>query len=359
MKLDIEAGARNLLLNCAGARAGDRLLLVGELGKAAFFDPALCDDVAAAASSYDIETEILLAEPGADASHFPAAVAHAMQTSDITIFFSRLGDQLRFVESPGPGKKIMAYALSREHLGSPFSTVDYSCMKAMHDRLLQEIKKADSYVIEAENGTCLSAEILDQSVSAEPVVNDFTLELFPVMIYPPVNFFRLNGRLVLEHFLLSSSTRTYAESELRLDSPVSAVIEDARMVDFEGDAALIAKIRDQLERAAALTGGDAYRLNSWHTGINPYTFYDADPQLDLERWGTVAYGSPRYTHIHAAGKDPGDVSFQLFDASIRFDGRPFWDGGRFLFLDDAEVQSLFDAAHHQAPDSSTRLSIGI
>ncbi len=30
MNEEIEAGARDLLLNCAGAKAGDRLLLVGE-----------------------------------------------------------------------------------------------------------------------------------------------------------------------------------------------------------------------------------------------------------------------------------------------------------------------------------------
>ncbi len=88
-------------------------------------------------------------------------------------------------------------------------------------------------------------------------------------------------------------------------------------------------------------------------------FFDGDPYADLEHWGTVTYGSPRYTHIHASGHDPGDICIQLFDASISFDEGLFWDNGKFVFLDWAEVQSLFDDQHGEVLNSSTLMSIGL
>ena len=359
MNPDIEGGARNLLLHCANAKAGDRLLLIGELGPNPFFDSKLCDDVAGVAESLGIPAKILLAETVPDANHFPLAVTQAMQSADITIFFSRLGDQVRFLESPGAGKKVMTYTLTREHLGSAFATTDFRLMKQIHDQLLDDIKDSKNYVIQAENGTHLSAEIPDGSISEEPVVSEFSLELFPVMIFPPINISRLNGELVLDHFVTSSSTHTYDDSELHFDSPVTARVEDSRMVEFGGDDQLIQKLCHQLERAASITGGDPRRLNSWHTGINSYTFFDGDPYQDLERWGTVAYGSPRYTHIHAAGHNPGDVSIQLFDASISFDDKVYWDQGRFVYLDNPDLRAQFNGQEQALPDSSTRMSIGL
>ena len=96
----IEPGVRNLLLNCAKAQPGDQVLLVGEEGDDLYFDPALCDAVAQIAESYGLVPKVVMAAPVADASQFPGAVRDAMLRSDRTIFFSRLGDQVRF-DLPG------------------------------------------------------------------------------------------------------------------------------------------------------------------------------------------------------------------------------------------------------------------
>jgi len=355
----LQTGARNLLLNCAGAAPGERVLLVGEQSAAPFFDPRLCGDLAEVCAQLDIEAKIVLAEPGPNAEHFPPVVIRAMQSADITLFFSRLGDQVRFLQSPGAGRKIMCYTLTREHLASPFAGIDYQLMQRVHDCLVARLEGTETIAFEAGNGTSMLAEMPHDGDDGPALLTDFSLDLFPVMIFPPVNFYRLNGQLVLEHFVTSSSTRAYADSVLILDTPVVARIEDSRMVDFTGDGALVRRLRAQLERAAAITGGDPYRLNSWHTGINPYTFFDGDPYADLERWGTVAFGSPRYTHIHAAGRDPGDISIQLFDASIRFDDQFIWNRGRFDFLDSAEVRALLAPNERKLLTASIQLDIGV
>ena len=359
MNEGIQIGARNLLLNCAEAKAGDRVLLVGEQCAAPYFDSQLCDDLAAACTGLGMQAQIVLAKPRASAAHFPDTVAQAMLSADVTIFFSRLGDQLRFLDSPGSSRKIMCYTLDRDHLASPFAGIDCRVIQRVHDQLFERIKGSKSYSIDAPNGTALTAALPQAQDEDQPLAAEFTLDLFPVMIFPPINFYQLNGQLVLEHFLTSSSTRAYADSVLMLDSPVTVQIEDSRMVDFEGDGDLIKRLQQQLERAASITGGDAYQLNSWHTGINPYTFFNGDPYQDLERWGTVAYGSPRYTHIHAAGYDPGDISIQLFDASICFDDETLWDNGRFNYLDSDEVRALLSLTEREQLNASVRLDIGL
>ena len=355
----IEAGAKNLLLNCAEASPGDSILLVGEESEFPYFDPLLCDDVAQMAQKLGMETRIIIEKPVSDASHFPESVSEAMLTADITLFFSRLGDQCRFIETPGAGKKISCYTLTRKHLGSSFASLNFKMMKKAHDLLTRRITGSRHYRIEAGCGTALDGEICHDSKSSKPAVTEFSIELFPVMIFPPVTFYHLHGTLVLSEFLMSTSTRAYGDSVLMLESPVRVEIKDSRMIAFDGAAKEVEKVKRHLERAAGITGGDAYVLNSWHTGINPYTFFDGDPYDNMEYWGTVAYGSPRYTHFHAAGKDPGDISIHLFDTSISFDDELFWDKGKFVYLDRPEVQALLDDQERELLNSSVIRDIGL
>jgi hypothetical protein len=92
----IEAGAKNLLLNCAQARPGDSILLVREESEFPYFDPLLCDDVAQMAQKLGMKARVMIEKPVSDASHFPESVGEAMLTADITIFFSRLWYKCRF-----------------------------------------------------------------------------------------------------------------------------------------------------------------------------------------------------------------------------------------------------------------------
>ena len=58
MNEGIAQGARNLLLNCAGAKAGDRVLLVGEQCAEPFFDARLCEEVARVCSELDMRPTV-------------------------------------------------------------------------------------------------------------------------------------------------------------------------------------------------------------------------------------------------------------------------------------------------------------
>ncbi len=351
-----EPGARNLLENCAGACAGDKVLLVGEQGEDLYFDPKLCSIVAQVATSLGMVPEVVMAAPVADAAQFPITVREAMDRADRTIFFSRLGDQVRFSLSGDKAKAVMTYTLELDHLAAPFASADFTTMKKIHDALLELILSSKSYRVTGACGTDLTGEIKEGRGDA---VADFALELFPVMIFPPVVCHNLNGVLAIKNFVTSSSTRAYEGSTLVLDETIMATVENSRMIGFDGPAELVAKLKIQLERAAALTGGDPYLINSWHTGINPCTFYKEDPYADLEKWGTVSYGSPRYTHLHAAGIDPGDAAFHAMDLTITFDGVPVWDHGHMVFLDRPEIQAMMTSEQRTQLNSQVFLDIGI
>jgi len=183
--------------------------------------------------------------------------------------------------------------------------------------------------------------------------------MFPIMIFPPMNVYSLKGKLILSNFLTSSSTRSYDNSVLYIDTPVTAIIEDSRMEDFIGDVKQIKNIKNQLENAAQMTGGDPFRINSWHTGINPFSFYSENPHTNIERWGTAAFGSPRYTHFHASGYNPGDVAIQLFDASIQFEDVPYWESGQFTFLRREDILSLFPREIRQQLFHTSLENIGL
>lgn len=351
-----EAGARNLLVNCAGALAGEKVLLVGEKGENLYFEPELCSVVAKVAVALGMKPEIIFAAPVAGSTKFPDNVRAAMGQADRTIFFSRLGDQVRFSLGESINKAVMTYTLGLNYLAAPFASVDFLVMKKVHDALLDLILSSKSYRITGDCGTDLRSEM---KTGRGDAVADFALELFPVMIFPPVLCHGMNGTLSIKNFVTSTSTRTYEGSTLVLDHPIMATVENSRMVAFDGPAELVERLKSQLTRAAELTGGDPYLINSWHTGINPGTFYTDDPYDNLEKWGTVAYGSPRYTHLHAAGIDPGEAAFHAMDLTIAFDGEPIWDHGRFIFLDRPEIQALMTDDQKALLNSQVLHDIGL
>lgn len=328
-------GARNLLEDCAGLASGASVLIVCEAGEDPFFDPEVGKIVATKARSLGMRPELRLADPSAP--EIPKEIVVRMHDVDATLFFSRLGGRARFSAPKAPGPVVNCYATTPDHLGDPFCTLNYATQRAIHDALVHRISRASGYRIVAPCGTDLSGRV---SRRHEAALTDFALELFPLMIFPPVMCDELTGRLVIDHFVTSSATRAYDDSVLMLNNPLTASVEDSRIVALNGPADLVTRLKDQMHRATALTGGDPMQINSWHTGINPNTFTETRAMEDPDRWGAMAFGSPRYTHFHASGHDPGDIAFSLFDASISFDGVPFWTDGRFAFLELPEIAAL-------------------
>lgn len=334
----IQAGADNLLVQCMAVERGDTLLIVTEPPQRSFYDPRVAEVVAERSRQLGVRTRVLEARLASGPDDVPTDVARAMRSADHILFLSRLGDQIRFSGEHGSGRKTISYTRDLDYLGSRFGCTPFHLFQGVHDRLLDLVRSARRYSVAAASGTDLIGEVGDDVQRS--VVTPFAITCFPAVICPPLRCVNLTGRLVLERFLMSTSVNDYESSVLFLDEPVSLEIDRSRIVGFHGPKALANTVREHYLRVGERFGGDPMTVNSWHAGIYPATFHAGHWRDDVASWAEITFASPRYTHFHTCGVDPGNVATATFDATIRFDGATLWDAGRPVFLERPEMQAL-------------------
>ena len=338
-------GAKNLLINTVKAKSGDRVLIVGEQGPNSHFDSGVCNVVDDTAKRLDLDSRIIICEIGNSASECPQALITAMEKVDHTLFFSRLGDQLRFTSSACQCTMTMCYVMNVDYLASDFCRTPFEVYEKLHERLIGTISTASAYQINCPQGTALNGELSNEQMTTneDDVFTQFEVQMFPLTIFPPVSCATMSGVLVLKDWLTSSSTVLYEDSVYFIDTPVTAKIKNGLITQFDGEAGQCQALEKHFQRVSEIVGGEAMAINSWHTGIIPSTWYAGRAQDDLEKWGSVSYASPRITHFHACGSDPGQIGVNLFDASIKFDEELIWQQGHYLFPRLASCADIFDS----------------
>jgi len=352
------AGARNLLEKCMGLAPGHQLLIVAEPDGSGHYDAALAPFIAQQATSLGAKVAVQTLAPGKGPEDVPDFLFEAIGAASHTLFLNRIGDQLRFRPLPGAGVKSISYTLDMGYLGSAFAVAPHRALEELHRRVLARLAASTRYSIRCALGSSLSMDCgaLLQSLGS---VGGFTVQNFPVMIVPPVPADRLNGRLVLSHALTSTGIHEYPGSIIRLTSPITLTLIDGQITSLEGESALLAQVEAQLDRVDTLFGGAGRRLGSWHTGINPFTYFLTPALADLDRWSGVSFGSPRYTHFHLCGEPPGDICGQMFDATITFDDTVIWDRGRLALLDAPENADILAELRASAGSIGAPLPLGV
>lgn len=351
------AGAANLIANCLRARPGQSLLIVGEEGPLAHFDRASCHIVAETAARMGLDASVVIAPETHRAGDVPDDLRVRMAESDHTVFFARMADQLRFLGVEGGGSMFAAYAITPDVLADRFAQVDHRLFQAVHDNLVARIERSNTFRITCPDGSELEGEVAFPD-GGDAIV-DFMVQPFPVMIFPPVDCSRMSGRLALLHRMTSSSTNIYDGSVFTPRVKVMATVEDGVITTFDGEPGEVERLRRHFENVGAMAGGNPFAVNSWHTGINPLSAFDGDPDADVERWSTAIFGSPRMTHFHTCGDAPGDIAVSLFDATVSFDGIALWRDGCFVFLDEPENQALLERFPGSADAFDMRWDIGV
>lgn len=339
------AGARNLLKSCLGLKPGQSILLVCEDNSLNYYHDGAAKTVAAEAQALGAAVSLVYAPPIAGPEEFRADLSDAMGQVDHTVFFSRIGDQIRFAPVPGRCSKTMSYAMNQESLASDFCGLPHPLMEQILSRLGQHLESGQRLRITCPLGTELEGDLHPGSSDAGEGKSSktglkFTVKHFPVMIFPPLSCRGLSGRLVYYRWLASTITRDIEESFLLLDHPVTAVLDRGRILRFEGDAETCRKVEAHYERIAAKSGGDPFWVGSWHAGIHPKCWYPGEAAENLTRWCGFAFANPRYCHFHSSGRTPGELSIGLFDATIEVDGEALWDRGDFRFLEREETRAL-------------------
>jgi len=334
------SGARNLLCGCVGLRSGDEVLLVREDAGSGIYDesaPACVEDEARklGASVYS-----LCLPPVAGPESVPRALQAAMEHVDHTIFFARMGDQLRFRKLPGAGTKTMVYALDAHLLGSEFSTIPYGFLQAVQKNLEAEIRKVSEWRITCPLGTDVVGQV-DPSASEKMPPAEFTLKLFPVATFAPLSCATMEGRVVLTRWINLSVTHDLEPRFIRLARPIIAVVKAGRIVDFEGERADILAVRRYYDQVSSQLGVDPDVVHSWHAGINPKAHFPGSAADHPFRWACMIFASPRHLHFHTCGDyPPGEITWAVVDATVTFDGREYWREGAFRYFDRAEAKHL-------------------
>ncbi len=335
----MRAGADNLLAGCVRAEPGDSLMLVREPPDESYYDSAVADCIASVARDRQLDVHDLTTGLIQGPDNAPDFLWRALESIDHVVFLARIGDQMRFYPLPGEGSKTMCYALDPFILGSEVCRTPYGLSQTILETLQNELDRMSSWRVTCPLGTDISGTTIPRKRTSTKR-SDFTLRLFPDGPIRPIPCGTASGKIVT-YLLPASATHRYEPYGLWLDEPVTIHVRDGRIVDISGSAAR--DVRQHYENVGALLGLDPWIIHSWHLGANPGVTYAGDAASDLERWNGVMHSHPRYAHFHTCGgQAPGEIANVLLDTTVTFDGKPYWEAGRLVFLDRPDIVAIRD-----------------
>lgn len=324
----LEQGVRNLLDACAQARSGERLLIVEEEPALGFYGGTLGRIVADCATEWGLEVERRLAPFSADVSAMPEEIDRAMRGFDHVLFLARVGDQLRFAAMPDNARPIVSYVLDEAALGSPFAGACYRTFMDLKHTLDRLVAGARHVRVTCPLGTDYEGQLAPRAAPSAGS-GEVTIKRFPVSVFSPVMCGDFSGRVAVMHCLAGTGSRYYEPYGVRIDRPVFAIVEGHRLAGWEGDPDTVARVEAHYDSVASRFGIERDFVHSWHAGIHPGCAYDGSAFDSLERWSGSAFGNPRLLHFHTCGAyAPGEICWNVVDATVAIDGVPVWEAGR-------------------------------
>lgn len=335
----LRAGIDNLLGNCIEARPGESLTIVSEQGRGSHYSATLDKVIAAQARERSLDTSIIAAPFLEDAAALPADIRRAIDAADHTLFLARIGDQLRFTEQHGAGTKTMCYALDEQSFASPFCSAHYKFFLGLKSLINTAMFGEKQIVISCASGTHLVG--VSPTDPGNDDVDDVTIRRFPMTTFRPIPASTFSGRLALSKWLCPTGSRYYEPDHVLINGVVFALVENGRIVNFEGDEREVKKVRAHYEFVADKFGIEGDIIHSWHAGFHPQNGYTGLARDNLARWSGSAFGNPRYLHLHTCGNyAPGEICISVFDPSISVDGVDLWRTGKLVFADTPKARAL-------------------
>ena len=356
---DPQAGANNLLVNCIGVKPGETVLIIREREGIDYYDEGVPELVGQAAGDMGANVTTVCEPMLKGPEHVPDEISRGIQRADHTIFFSRIGDQIRFSKLEGGGTKTMRYALNLEYLGSEFCTVLHGLMDRILAKLEAEIDVAREWHITCPLGTDVRGEH-DFEPPEPGTKSGFSLLNFPIGTFRPLSCKTMNGRVVVSRWLTPSGSHLYEPDHLIIDNPIAAIVKDGRITGFDGDSETVRKVEKHYHTVAGQLDINPDIVHSWHAGINGQTYYSDPPTENLWRWANLTFSSPRRLHFHTCGDyPPGEIAWSIYDQSVYFDSVLYWKDGRFVYLDREDLHALLDEFPTGAKALQMRTDIGV
>ncbi|WP_430878959.1 hypothetical protein [Granulosicoccus sp. 3-233] len=313
-----------LLRDCVRGEPGQRLLIVSEPEGSGFYDDAAPKVTAAAGRFigmrvYQTQSECFLAT-----AEDRELLLDLLRGFDHIVFFSRVGDQIRFSADKDMPSSTMCYTLDLESLNSAFGTACYRGMCAIKEVIENALLAAQHIRVSCPLGTDYEGYPQWPSCSA----GDVRIKRFPMLVPRPIPAEGFHGKIVLDRFLVGTGSQFYQPYHLPLHDTVFAHIENNRILDFTGPDSEVKRVRGHYAHVSQLYDIDPDYVHSWHAGIHPGCHFPSKAESDILRWSGTAFGNPRILHFHTCGNyAPGEISWNILDPTIRIDDVPIWDKG--------------------------------
>ena len=341
----IDRGADNLLEQRLGARPGDRCLLVAELDDT-LYDSSVVEAVAHRCRHHGVKATIVREVLVTSSEAFPVSLLELMRNVEHTVFFSRLGDYLRFTGVPVSSSLTNCYAYSESLLASAFACVSHNLMATLRNRLEAQLMAAREWRITCPLGTDVAGGFHRHGEGGADD-NEFMISMFPEATFKPIACHSANGTVCISRWLMPGGAPKIEDPNLSFDGVVRCDVEAGMIRRIHGDSAAAQQVSRYYDRVAATLGISRNRVHSWHVGTHPQTYIEKAPDADFERWCALSFCSPRYLHFHTCGDEPpGEVAWSLFDCTVYIDGEMFWQDGEFVWLQSPEPAALL----RQYPD---------
>ncbi len=336
---DLDDGIRNLLFNCAGARTGQRLLIVREDPALGWYDAEIAEAIAVFASAEGIEVEIL--DVGGPQNDPVPGIAEAADRNDITLFLARIGDQGRFEEPPKDKVRVMSYARDIASLSSPFGTTPHQAMVAVKEAVNRILLDAEEIRFTSPHGTDMRGRLSPEERRSD---KDVGMRRFPLGVHQPIPARGFSGRVVLTLPLTPTGSRVYDPPWLFLDDAVTAEVRNGRIARFDGSPGDVANIRSHYASVEQSLGVNPTTVHSWHAGLHPANACRHKITEDADRWSNNVFNNPRFLHLHTCGDDPpGEIAWMVLDPIVTVDGKPLWQAGALLPWDFAPLRDCLAA----------------
>ncbi len=340
------AGALTLIQDCVGGQAGERLLIVSEPEDNGMYDYSAPKLAAAAGRALGMTVYTFESESFLESDDEKAILLDSLRGFDHIVFFSRVGDQIRFSTRDELPPSTMCYTLSQEALKSDFGT---TCHHGMG-----EIKYAvECALIEASDVriTCpLGTEFVGKPKWQEDPAPEVAVKRFPLVVPKPIPAAGFTGKVALSRFLIGTGSRYYDPYCLALNETVFACVTNNTIDRFEGPAEAVRRVEQHYLHVAGQLGIDPWFVDSWHAGIHAGCNFESDATTDIMRWSGTAFGSPRILHFHTCGRyAPGEICWNVLDPTVVIDGVPIWKNGR-LFVENLPEGPGILAKHPKIAD---------